>query len=88
MVWSHISPSPGSLHYGIMGNITDIPAGFTLKTILYVGKEKGINSAMTEWGSLLRGIYSKLSLQSARSKDITGYSTDKETNQDGVCQRF
>jgi hypothetical protein len=80
MVWSHTSPSPGTLHHGIMGNITEIPAGFTMKTILYVGKENGINAAMSEWGSLLRDVYSKPSLQSARSKDITlqylGYSTD------------
>lgn len=78
MVWSHTSPQPGILNHGIMGNVTEIPSKFSLKTIMYVGE--GINSAMKEWGTLLRGVYGKSDLLGSRSKDITlqylGYNTD------------
>jgi hypothetical protein len=78
MVWSHTSPTPGVLNHGIMGNVTEIPVGFHLQTLLFVGE--GINSAMSEWGTLLREVYNKPDLLSARERDITlqylGYNTD------------
>lgn len=78
MAWSHTSPSPGVLNHGIMGNVTAIPSGFSLKTMMYVGE--GINSAMSEWGTLLRKAYGKPDLLEARGKDMTlqylGYNTD------------
>jgi hypothetical protein len=78
MVWSHTSSAPGILNHGIMGNVTEIPAGFNLKTMMYIGD--GINSAMSEWGTLLRDAYDKPDLLSARSRDMTlqylGLSTD------------
>lgn len=78
MAWSHTSPSPGILNHGIMGNVTEIPSGFTLKTMMFLGN--GINAAMSEWGTLLRDAYDKPDLLSSRSKDMTlqylGLSTD------------
>lgn len=78
MAASHLSPYPGTLQYGIMGNVTNIPAHFTLKTMLFFGV--GINGAMRGWGELLRSVHSKGDILSAKARDLTlqylGYTTD------------
>jgi hypothetical protein len=78
MAWSHTSPAPGILSHGIMGNVTEIPSGFHLQTLMFIGD--GINSAMSDWGTLLREAYGKPDLLSARAKDVTlqylGFNTD------------
>jgi len=79
MVSSHqLMTEEGSLSYGIMGNVTEVPRDFSLKTMLYVGT--GINGAMREWGSLMRSYYGKGDARSASKRDITlqylGFTTD------------
>ncbi|XP_046368497.2 uncharacterized protein LOC124143542 [Haliotis rufescens] len=68
----------GSVHWGIMGTVDLIPAGFEYQTIMYYGE--GINNAFEGWGKLMRKWYGKRDL---RSSDITltnmGYWTDEGT---------
>ena len=68
----------GSLSYGVMGNVTDIPTGFSLKTLMFIGT--GINGVMSDWGRLMRGYYEKDDATAASKKDITlqylGFTTD------------
>jgi hypothetical protein len=79
MAASHISPGPGSLQYGIMGNVSSVPKDFSLKTILVVTRG-GINEGMKEFGKVMRGLYGKKPASESKSMDITlthlGYSTD------------
>ena len=37
-----------------MGNVTEIPAGYSMQTLLYVN-DTGINNAVLRWGEMLRG---------------------------------
>jgi hypothetical protein len=80
MAASHISPQPGILEMGIMGNVTSIPKGFSQRTIMYITTSNGINGAVSGWGKTLRNIYDKPDASVARAKDITlqyiGYTTD------------
>lgn len=79
MVASHVSPEPGHLQFGIMGNVSSVPAKFSLKTMMFFSSN-GINGAMQEWGSTLRSFYGKSNAQMARERDITlqylGYALD------------
>ena len=79
MVISHISPEVGTLKYGIMGNVTNIPAQYSIQMLLSFHNE-GINEGIVKWGQILRQKYQKLDANHARSKDITlqylGYTTD------------
>ncbi|XP_046547730.1 uncharacterized protein LOC124257657 [Haliotis rubra] len=68
----------GSVHWGIMGTVDFIPAGFEYQTIVYYGE--GINNAFEGWGNLMRKWYGKTDL---RKSDFTlnhmGYWTDEGT---------
>lgn len=79
MVATHVTPTPGLLCFGVMGTVTSIPQGFTLQTVLTFHRG-GVNAAMTKWGNLLRRVYDKPSIETAREKDLTlrylGYTTD------------
>lgn len=72
--------SPGTIQYGIMGNVTSIPAGYSMKTILYIGEGLGINAAVSQWGSVVRKYHNKGDMRQSVEKDITlrylGYTTD------------
>lgn len=63
---------------GIMGNVSEVPAGYSLQTLLFV-KRDGINDAVLSWGELLRSKYGTKT-SSTSSADITrnylGVSTD------------
>ena len=78
MTVSAHSPKKGSVHYGLMGNTTSIPAGFKMSIVAHVGK--GVNDAFQHWGLALRKHFNKQSLQVSRSVDISlqylGYTTD------------
>ena len=78
MAVSSHSPRQGTLHYGVYGNCSEIPAGFTISVTASVGK--GINDAFQHWGSSMRKYFGKQSLQVSRSMDISlqylGYTTD------------
>lgn len=79
MVISQYSEGPGIVQYGIMGNVTEIPANFNIKTILSVSTQ-GVNKAMLKWGNILRRYYNKPDATEARKKDLTlqylGFTTD------------
>lgn len=79
MVVSHVSTSPGRLQYGIMGNVSSIPANFSVTTVLSVSGS-GVNHAVRNWGKNLRTHYGKQSLDVSRAMDVTlqylGYTTD------------
>jgi hypothetical protein len=66
------------LDYGIMGNITFIPAGYEISTIVSFA-EGGVNNAMIAWGDILLQQYEKYR-NAAWEKDYAlqylGYSTD------------
>ena len=68
MTVSSFSPRKGTLHYGVFGNCTSIPAGFTMSVIASVGK--GVNDAFQHWGSSVRKRHGKQSLQVSRSMDV------------------
>ena len=78
MVVSSHSPRKGTLHYGVFGNCTSIPAGFTLSVTASIGK--GVNDAFQHWGSSVRKHFGKQSLQVSRSMDLSlqylGFTTD------------
>ena len=79
MASSQYSPAPGVVEFGIMGNVTSVPKGYAMKTIMHFS-EHGINGAMNSWGNIVRNYYQKGALSTARSKDITlqylGFNTD------------
>ena len=88
MAASHASLQPGTLSYGIMGNVTTIPADFSMKFIMHIttftttttAADSGINAAIYNWGTTMRHYYDKPCARSARKKDVTlryiGYTTD------------
>ena len=79
MTISHASPQPGIVQYGVMGNVTEIPPNYSIKTIMYISNA-GINGAMQGWGKLLRKYFTKPDASVARARDITlqylGLTTD------------
>jgi hypothetical protein len=79
MVINHDNPFPGVIHYGLMGNVTSIPKGFSVQSILFVDNN-GVNSAMRGWGNVLRSFYNKPLSSEAKKKDMTlqylGFTTD------------
>lgn len=79
MVVSHVCPAPGRLSYGIMGNVTTVPAGFSTEVVL-TASSGGVNAAMGEWGEVVRSYHGKANATVARQRDVTlrflGYTTD------------
>ena len=79
MTLSHVSPRPGILQLGLMGNVSSITPGFSLQHIMYFNTE-GVNSAVSGWGRTLRSVYGKADASVSRNRDITlqyvGYTTD------------
>ena len=67
-------------HWGIMGNVSTIPAGFEAKFLLVGISAGGVNGAVRLWGETLRAWYNKPDQLAARERDVTlqrlGYSTD------------
>jgi hypothetical protein len=67
-----------TLTYGVMGNVTAIPAGYALSTIVSFSAGS-VNAALTRWGDVLLAEYGK-SRDAAWQKDFAlqylGYSTD------------
>jgi hypothetical protein len=80
MAASQASPSPGLRSMGVMGNVTEIPVGYAMSSIVYFGE--GINAAVRAWGETMLQSYNKPSLQSSGyvAADISlsylGYTTD------------
>ena len=72
------SDSDSSLSYGLMGNVTEIPAGYEMSTVISF-TEGGVNAAMANWGDFLLASGGK-HRHGAWEKDFTlkylGYSTD------------
>jgi hypothetical protein len=66
-----------AISYGLMGNITQVPAGYKAEVVLVVGG--GVTDAMFAWGDALLSTYGK-QREAAWQKDFTlkrlGYSTD------------
>lgn len=79
MTVSQYSSNPGKIEFGIMGNVTEIPKDFSMKTIMFISDD-GINNSMKNWGTLLRNYYQKGNSINSRSKDVTlqylGFNTD------------
>ena len=67
-----------ALSYGLMGNVSSVPAGFSLETIMSYSPS-GPTRAMISWGGKLLARYGK-GRRDAYSRDLTlqklGYSTD------------
>lgn len=80
MAASQQSLSRGVRSMGLMGNVTDIPAGYSMKSILYFGE--GIQVAVDAWGASLLKRYNKPNLansgfvESDISLSYLGYTTD------------
>lgn len=64
------------LHYGVMGSVLEVPAGFSLETIFSLGS--GVSNSMDTWGEKLLKRYGKN--RTIANSDFTinylGYSTD------------
>ncbi len=76
------------IRYGILGSVTDVPAGFTVETVLVAGA--GINGAMVQWGDALLHRYGKLRYAYKRDYILThlGYSTVRHCASDGFVYTF
>ena len=70
------SDAQGGITCGLMGSVTEVPAGFKIATVLHHGKH-GVNNAMTSWGKKLLAFYGK---KDGRKNDFQvstlGYNTD------------
>ena len=64
------------LQAGLMGSVLEVPAGFSLKTVVSVGA--GVNDAMTKWGQQMRKAYStdRTAVDTDRTLHELGFSTD------------
>ena len=73
-----VLPDNSTLTYGIMGAVSEIPAGYILETILSVSPEGGVNVPMETWGSLLLAKYGKERYAYRRDLAVQrlGFSTD------------
>ena len=71
-------PPPGRVRFGLTGNVTAVPAGFTATVGAFFGP--GINGAVAAFGRAARAASGKGSAASARRADVSlqylGYSTD------------
>jgi len=75
--------APPTLVHGVMGSITSLPKGFSLRTVARLGAgsgaETGITGAVKAWGTMLLKAFGK-DAAAARAQDPTlhqlGYSTD------------
>ena len=71
-------PSPGIFEYGVMGNVTSIPAQTSFSFILVSGN--GVGDSMKRWGRYVRMFHGKPETAVSKVKDITlnylGYTTD------------
>lgn len=69
----------GALSYGVMGNVSSVPAGYELETGLVLS-HGGISAAMMAWGDILLERYGKTRDGAWDGRDVTlqylGYSTD------------
>ena len=67
----------GSLQYGVMGTITNIPIGFSHSVIFHYKKE-GLRRTLFSWGSILQNVYNKKKVDNAEHTTLSrlGYSTD------------
>jgi len=69
----------GTLSYGVMGNVSAVPAGYELETVLVLSRG-GISAAMMAWGDVLLERYGKTRDGAWDGRDVTlqylGYSTD------------
>jgi hypothetical protein len=65
------------LSYGVMGSVTEIPAGFVIETVVSAS-QGGVNEAMLAWGDLLLNEYGKERYAYRRDYVLQhlGYSTD------------
>eukprot|EP01064_Diplonema_japonicum_P018967 TRINITY_DN2766_c0_g1_i1.p1 TRINITY_DN2766_c0_g1~~TRINITY_DN2766_c0_g1_i1.p1 ORF type:complete len:748 (+),score=157.49 TRINITY_DN2766_c0_g1_i1:51-2294(+) len=67
----------GNLASGVMGGVTEIPAGFSVSTMISYSSS-GVNNAMSEWGATLLKMYGKTTAH--RDADpilkVLGYNTD------------
>jgi len=67
-----------TLSYGVMGNVSRVPAGFALETVVVASR--GINEAMVAWGDALLARSAKPRDGAWDGRDVTlqylGYSTD------------
>lgn len=54
---SLITVSDGAIHYGVEGEVEEIPAGFSHSFLLVRGK--GLNATLERWGEILRGHYGR-----------------------------
>eukprot|EP00475_Leptophrys_vorax_P030484 TRINITY_DN4571_c0_g1_i1.p1 TRINITY_DN4571_c0_g1~~TRINITY_DN4571_c0_g1_i1.p1 ORF type:complete len:776 (+),score=200.17 TRINITY_DN4571_c0_g1_i1:255-2330(+) len=72
-----VDTANSQMHYGLMGNITTIPAGYSSESLIFFGKN-GINNVVSSWGKLLLAKYENT--RPMREADPTlsylGYSTD------------
>ena len=80
---STISPTSTIFGLGIVGNVTSVPNGYTMETIVYGGRN--ITGTMAEWGSVLRTLYKKDDQYRLADKSINylGYYTDN-----GACYYY
>lgn len=78
MPLSNLSPEPGVIENGLMGNVSTIVAGSSYTFILTSGRN--LSDAMSNFGTLLRNFNSKPESKISRVDDLTlnylGYSTD------------
>lgn len=79
MASSSLSPMPGLMNFGLMGNITKIPKDYETSFVMFVSSD-GVHGGMDQWGELMRKYYNKHNSTVSREKDITlqylGYTTD------------
>lgn len=66
-----------TLRYGVMGGVTEIPAGYMLETVL-VPNDGGVNEAMEKWGDVLlaRSNKKRYAYRDDQAMRQLGYSTD------------
>ena len=67
-----------SVHWGVMGNVSHVPAGYSMSWLV-VGVDAGVNVAVRTWGDVALRYFNKRRGE-ARERDFTlqylGYSTD------------
>lgn len=77
MANSQMSQDDASVSYGIMGNVTSVPAGYKIANVITLSPRGGVNNAMQAWGDVLLGAYGKT--RDMQEQDYTlnwlGYST-------------
>ena len=61
---------------GLMGSVTSVPVGFSLKTVVSLGR--GVNDAMTNWGRQMQKAYAtdRTAVATDRTLRELGFSTD------------